>query len=113
VTKNSNNRAVCESEVWATPEILRPLVTHLSIRLINHAHPLSLISQWLGKGALIVVRGRRIFWPSLPHDTSHNPETLAILLHEALHVWQYKKGMTGLKYILRERGVYKYNIDII
>jgi hypothetical protein len=59
---------------------------------------------------LIVVRGQSVFWPKLPDDLTQYTQDLGVLAHELTHVWQYQNGMTWWKYLLRERGHYKYTV---
>nr|WP_303657353.1 hypothetical protein [Asticcacaulis aquaticus] len=79
-----------------------------TVQLVAAHHPVSRLSQLIGRSALIVVRGQRIFWPNLPDDLSARPETLGLLAHELTHVWQYANGMTLWHYLWRERGHYRY-----
>ncbi|MBW8881788.1 MAG: hypothetical protein JF615_10320, partial [Asticcacaulis sp.] len=51
---------------------------------------------------LILVRGRRVFWPGLPDDMSRDAVQMSVLAHELVHVWQYAHGMTLVSYILRD-----------
>ncbi|ESQ87199.1 hypothetical protein ABAC460_20725 [Asticcacaulis sp. AC460] len=81
------------------------------VELIRAHLWVSWLAMLIGRGAQIVVRGRRIFWPHLPADVSSDPALLAVLAHELTHVWQYANGMTLWRYILRERGRYDYTLD--
>ncbi|ADU14200.1 hypothetical protein [Asticcacaulis excentricus] len=103
-------RPLTPSEIAALPEGLVAAVPVEAVRLIGRAHPLSWLSQTVGRGPLIVVRGRRIFWPDLPTDLSARPEVLALLAHELTHVWQYANGLTVWRYLWRERGCYRYRL---
>ncbi|MFP1132511.1 hypothetical protein [Asticcacaulis sp. W401b] len=103
-------RPLTLSERMALPAGLIAAVPVEGVRLIGRAHPLSWLSQALGCGPLIVVRGRRIFWPDLPADLSARPEVLALLAHELTHVWQYANGLTVWRYLWRERGRYRYRL---
>lgn len=103
-------RPLTLSERTALPAGLIAAVPVEAVRLIGRAHPLSWLSQALGRGPLIVVRGRRIFWPDLPADLSGRPEVLALLAHELTHVWQYANGLTLWRYLWRERGRYRYRL---
>ncbi|WP_298333363.1 hypothetical protein [Asticcacaulis sp.] len=103
-------RSLTLSEIAALPAGLIAAVPVEGVRLIRRAHPLSWLSQAVGRGPLIVVRGRRIFWPDLPADLSVRPEALALLAHELTHVWQYAHGLTLWRYLWRERGRYRYRL---
>jgi hypothetical protein len=84
------------------------------VTLKGQHHPLSYLSRWLRGYAVILVRGKTIFWPNLPRDMSRNPVLLSVLAHELVHVWQYRTGMTLLSYVLRDvighRGRYAYEL---
>jgi hypothetical protein len=82
--------------------------------LKSRHHPLSHVSRWLRGYAVILVRGKTIFWPNLPRDMSRNPVLLSVLAHELVHVWQYRTGMTLFSYVIRDlighRGRYAYEL---
>ena len=84
------------------------------IVLIGAHHPLSRLSQSVRGYALILVRGKRIFWPDLTDDLSRDTGNLSILAHELVHVWQYRNGMTVWRYIWRDiigqLGRYDYRL---
>jgi hypothetical protein len=101
-------RRLSMSEITALPEGLMAALSGHVIVLIDAPHPLSWVWQRLGLGRLILVRGRRIYWPDLPRDLSLDPYHLSVLAHELTHVWQYQTGMTLLSYLGRERGQYRY-----
>lgn len=103
-------RPLTLSERTALPAGLIAAVPVEAVRLIGRAHPLSWLSQALGCGPLIVVRGQHIFWPDLTADLSARPEVLALLAHELTHVWQYANGLTVWRYLWRERGRYRYRL---
>lgn len=103
-------RSLTLSERAALPAGLIAAVPVEGVRLIGRAHPLSWLSQAVGRGPLIVVRRRRIFWPDLPADLSTRPEFMALLAHELTHVWQYANGLTLWRYLWRERGRYRYRL---
>ncbi len=77
--------------------------------LRDQEHPVSIVARTLGLGQQIVVRGSVIFWPSLPPDLSHPVARRAVLAHELWHVVQYRQGLTALRYLWRERGIYRYD----
>lgn len=108
-------RPLTASESMALPSTLMAALratTDLGrVRLMAREHPVSKLARVFGRGPLIIVRGRHIFWPDLPDDLSERPESLALLAHELTHVWQYATGMTLLHYLLRERGHYSYRLD--
>jgi len=103
-------RSLNPAEIDALPDALRHIVPMEAVRLIPFEHPVSRLARWIGRGPLIVVRGRRIFWPDLPDDLSLYPQTLSLLAHELTHVWQYESGMTLWRYLWRERGRYSYRL---
>ena len=100
-------RSLTLAEIVALPDAL-PART---ARLVDAEHWVSMLARLIGRGAQIVVRGDRIFWPGAPGDMSRDPALLALLAHELTHVWQYANGMTLLRYVWRERGVYAYRLD--
>ncbi len=110
----SLQRPLTASEIAALPPGLVAAVPVEHVRLIGRHHPLSRLSQTFRGYALIVVRGRRIFWPNLSDDLSREPGTLSVLAHELVHVWQYETGMTLFSYILRDvvarLGRYAYRL---
>lgn len=97
-------------EASALPVGLIAALAARPVRLIDGAHPLSWWARWIGRRGLIVVRGDKIFWPDLPADLTGNPAQLALLAHELTHVWQYRNGLTLWRYLLRERGRYRYHL---
>lgn len=106
----SETRPLTRAEREALPEALISALPVDDIRLIDAPHLLCRLARLLGREALIVVRGRRIYWPHLPADLSQRPEQLALLAHELTHVWQYETGMTLWRYLWRERGRYRYRL---
>lgn len=106
-------RALSPAERQALPPGLVAALPE-DVVLMDRHHPLSHLSKLLRGYHLILVRGRRVFWPDLPPDLSRNPVHLAILAHELVHVWQYARGMTLLSYIARDvigrLGRYDYRI---
>ncbi len=110
----TDHRALTAAEMDALPRGLVAAVPVRDVVLIGAHHPLSLVSQALRGYALIVVRGRRIFWPGLTADMSGDHARLSILAHELVHVWQYETGMTLLTYIWRDvigrLGRYAYRL---
>ncbi len=109
-----HHRALTAAECAALPPGLLAVVPAAEVTLINAHHPLSLLSQALRGYALIVVRGRRIFWPDLAADMSGDVRKLSVLAHELVHVWQYETGMTLPKYVWRDvigrLGRYAYRL---
>ncbi|ESQ80572.1 hypothetical protein [Asticcacaulis sp. YBE204] len=103
-------RPLSDREIRALPVRLTAALALDTVQLIAAHHPVSRLSQLIGRSALIVVRGRCIFWPNLPDDLSAQPETLALLAHELTHIWQYANGMTLWRYMWRERGRYRYRL---
>lgn len=103
----SQTRSLTLAEIVALPDAL-PV---RAARLVDAEHWVSILARLIGRGAQIVVRGDRIFWPGAPTDMSDDPTLLALLAHELTHVWQYANGMTLLRYVWRERGVYAYRLD--
>lgn len=110
----TEHRALTAAECRALPPGLVAAVPAREIVLIAAHHPLSLLSQTLRGYALIVVRGRRIFWPGLVADMSQDARRLSVLAHELVHVWQYETGMTLFKYVRRDvvgrLGRYAYRL---
>jgi len=104
-------RPLTTAEIDALPSGLVAAVTVAQVRLVATHHWVSWLARLVGRGAQIVVRGRRIHWPRLPADISDNAVAMSLLAHELVHVWQYETGMTLWRYILRERGQYHYPID--
>jgi len=109
-----HHRALTPAEIHALPPGLLAAVPSGEVVLIAAHHPLSHLSQALRGHALIVVRGRRIFWPGLAADMSGDIAKLSVLAHELVHVWQYETGMTLLKYVwrdvVRRLGRYAYRL---
>lgn len=105
------SRLLTAAEIAALPPGLVAAVDVAAVRLVGTAHPVSWLARLIGRGEQVVVRGRHIFWPRLPDDMSHDPAMMAVLAHELVHVWQYANGMTLWRYVLRERGVYDYQLD--
>lgn len=109
-----HRRSLTAAECRALPPGLLAAVPAEEIVLIAAHHPLSLLSQTLRGYALIVVRGRRIFWPGLVADMSADARRLSVLAHELVHVWQYETGMTLVKYVWRDvigrLGRYSYRL---
>ena len=110
-----HHRALTAAEIGALPPGLLAVVPSDEVVLIAAHHPLSLLSQTLRGYALIVVRGRRIFWPGLVADMSGDAGRLSVLAHELVHVWQYETGMTLSKYVMRDvigrLGRYAYRLE--
>jgi hypothetical protein len=110
-----HHRPLTAAECRALPPGLLAVVPAGEVVLIARHHPLSLLSQTLRGYALIVVRGRRIFWPGLTADMSQDAGRLSVLAHELVHVWQYETGMTLLKYVWRDvilrQGRYRYRLQ--
>jgi hypothetical protein len=110
-----NQRPLTASEIAALPAGLVAAVPVAEVRLVDRHHPVSRLAQVFLGHALIVVRGKRIFWPDLPDDLSRDKAQLSILAHELVHVWQYCGGMTLLHYLLRDMvcnlGHYTYRLD--
>jgi hypothetical protein len=104
-------RGLTAGEVSALPPGLVAAIDVRGVELVRAHLWVSWLAMLIGRGAQIVVRGRRIFWPHLPADVSGDPVSLAVLAHELTHVWQYAHGMTLWRYILRERGRYGYVLD--
>ena len=106
-------RALTAAERQALPPGLLAAVPD-DVVLVNAHHPLSRLSKLVRGYAVILVRGRRVFWPDLPEDLSRHPVQLAVLAHELVHVWQYAHGMTLLSYIVRDvvmrLGRYDYRL---
>ncbi len=109
-----HRRALTAAECAALPPGLVAAVPVNDIVLIDTHHPLSVLSQTLRGYALIVVRGRRIFWPGLAADMSGDVAKLSVLAHELVHVWQYETGMTLVTYVWRDvigrLGRYAYRL---
>ncbi len=95
-------RRLTPAEIAGLPLGLAAEVDVDAIELVGAPHPLSRLSKVLRGHALILVRGRRVFWPDLPEDMSGDREALTILGHELVHVWQYANGMTAARYVWRD-----------
>ncbi|WP_235079993.1 hypothetical protein [Asticcacaulis sp. AC402] len=104
-------RGLTIRELTALPQGLVAAIDVTGVELVRAHLWVSWLAMLIGRGAQIVVRGRRIFWPHLPADVSGDPALLAVLAHELTHVWQYARGMTLWRYVLRERGRYDYVLD--
>ncbi|HWU48363.1 MAG TPA: hypothetical protein VN042_00700 [Asticcacaulis sp.] len=100
-------RALTQAEIAAMPAVLPTRAA----RLVDAEHWASKLARLIGRGPQIVVRGERIFWPGAPDDMSRDSALMALLAHELTHIWQYADGMTLLRYLWRERGVYAYRLD--
>lgn len=110
----SNHRVLTAAEIAGLPPGLVAAIDVAEVELVDAHHPLSRLSQALRGYAVILVRGRRVFWPGLPVDLSNNPLLMSVLGHELVHIWQYRTGMNLLIYILRDviarMGRYAYRI---
>ena len=108
------SRSLTPGETAALPPGLVAAVDVAGVELVGAHHPLSRLSRAVRGYAVILVRGRRIFWPGLAEDLSGDPRAMAILGHELVHVWQYATGMTLVRYILRDviarQGRYVYEL---
>lgn len=107
-------RSLTPAEIAALPAGLAAAVDMAEVELVAGHHPLSRLSQALRGYALIVVRGRRVFWPGLTGDMGGDRLRMTVLGHELVHVWQYANGMTLLSYGLRDvigrMGRYAYRL---
>ncbi len=110
-TGNVQIRTLTPAEIAALPPGLVAAVAVGEVELAGRHHWVSWLAQMVGRGAQIVVRGRRIFWPRLRGDFSADPVAMSLMAHELTHVWQYAHGLTLWRYVLRERGVYHYRLD--
>ena len=110
----NESRKLTTTEIAALPPGLVAAVDIAGVELVGRHHPLSRLSRTFRGYGLILVRGRRIFWPGLRGDFSRDPLEMSVLAHELVHVWQYANGMTLLSYILRDvisrLGSYFYRI---
>ena len=107
----SHIRRLTPDEINALPAGLAVVLPLDSVRLVSGHHWVSWLARLIGRGAQIVVRGRKVFWPRLLPDVSAHPLAMSLLAHELVHVWQYENGLTLWRYILHERGQYHYQID--
>lgn len=111
--EGADSRPLTPAERAALPPGLLAAVPEDVVLRAGH-HPLSYLSRWLRGYAVILVRGNTIFWPNLVDDLSRSPVMLSILAHEMVHVWQYRNGMTLLRYIWRDvighHGHYAYDL---
>ena len=98
---SASSRPLTAAERAALPPGLVAVMPE-DVALRNQHHPFSHLSRWLRGYAVILVRGRTIFWPNLGDDLSRSPVMLSVLAHELVHVWQYGTGMTLLSYIWRD-----------
>lgn len=107
-------RRLTPAEIAALPPGLAAAVDVASVGLTARPHPLSWLSRALRGYAVILVRGRRVFWPHLPDDMSGDREAMTLLGHELVHVWQYANGMNVVSYVLRDvagnLGRYAYRL---
>ena len=110
---NDSNRPLTAGEIAGLPPGLIAAVPVADVRLAGRHHPGSRASELIGRSALIVVRGRRIFWPHLGEDMSGDRVAMSLLAHELVHVWQYETGMTLWRYVLRAlvQGQYAYAFE--
>jgi len=106
-----DSRRLTPAEIGALPHGLVAAIDVTTVELVPAHSWVSHLARLIGRGTQIVVRGRRIFWPGLQQDFSASPVHLAMLAHELVHVWQYANGMTLLRYVVRERGLYRYQLD--
>ncbi len=108
-----HQRALSPREIAALPKGLIDAVPD-DVVLVDAHHPLSNLSRIVRGYAVILVRGKRIFWPGVPPDMSQDPCDLSVLAHELVHVWQYANGMTLFSYIVRDvilrLGRYAYRL---
>ena len=109
--RSNDSRRLTTAEIAALPPGLVAAVDIASVELVRRHSWVSHLAMLIGRGPQIVVRGRRIFWAGLREDVSADPVALSLLAHELVHIWQYAHGLTLWRYILRERGVYRYRPD--
>lgn len=109
----SHHRPLTDTERAALPAPFNAALPG-GVVLINAHHPLSHLSRLFRGYAVILVRGRRIYWPGLPADLSGDKVGLTILAHELVHILQYDQGMTLWLYIWRDiilrQGRYTYRL---
>ena len=111
MTTGNDSRKLTAAEIAGLPPGLVAMVDIAGIELVRRHSWVSRLAMLIGRGAQIVVRGKRVFWPRLLADFSHDAVAMSLLAHELVHVWQYANGMTLWAYIRRERGVYRYRLD--
>lgn len=111
MTTGNDSRKLTATEIAGLPAGLVKAVDIAGVELVGRHSWVSRLAMLIGRGAQIVVRGRRVFWPRLQADFSDDAVAMSLLAHELVHVWQYANGMTLWAYILRERGVYRYQLD--
>ncbi len=108
------SRPLTPGEIAGLPPGLVAAVDMSAVRLVRAHHPLSRLSKALRGYAVILVRGRQIFWPNLPDDMSGDRAAMTLLGHELVHVWQYATGMNVARYVwrdvIRNLGRYAYRI---
>ncbi|MGA9657540.1 MAG: hypothetical protein WBQ60_00365 [Asticcacaulis sp.] len=104
-------RPLSLAERAAIPAGLLKALNGCDVCLVPKHHPVSWLARLIGRGPQIVVRGQNLFWPGLPDNLSQYPVALSVLCHELVHVWQYQNGMTLWRYIIRERGRYRYRLE--
>ena len=111
MVRSNDSRRLSTAEIAGLPPGLVAAVDVENVELVAVHSWVSRLAILVGRGPQIVVRGRRVFWPGLTADMSHDRIAMSLLAHELVHVWQYAKGMTLWRYIWRERGVYAYRLD--
>lgn len=86
--KNTSRR-LSRQELSAIPETIAAGINTASIRIHNR--------RWtfLTPARITVARGYNIFWPGAPQEAQTVPAA-AHLVHEVVHVWQYKALGVGL-----------------
>ncbi len=95
-------RPLTHSEIAGLPPGLVAAVDVAAVEMVAAHHPLSHLSKLFRGYHVILVRGRRVFWPGLPADLGGHALQMSVLGHELVHVWQYAHGMTLWRYILRD-----------
>lgn len=110
----SIERGLTPGEIAGLPPGLVAAVDIDAVRLVGRPHPLSRLSEVVRGYAVILVHGRRVFWPRLKADLSGDRLAMTILGHELVHVWQYAHGMTVAGYVWRDvvcrLGRYDYRL---
>lgn len=82
-------RSLTADEISAIPPVIASALDLPRLRIHNRPW------TFLTPGRITVARGYNIFWPGAPQEAQTVP-TLAHLVHEIVHVWQYKALGVGL-----------------
>ncbi len=100
MTQSLPQRPLTEQETQHIPQFIAKSIALPNIRIVNRPW------TWLTPPRITVARGYNIFWPGAPRDAVTVAQ-IAHLVHEVVHVWQYKHlgvGMYSWRWLDRRYG---------